>query len=203
MANDDGSHPIATVAALLDLTERRVQQLTAEGVIPRIGHGRYNLPMAVRGYIKYLRERAVQGDPKGADEVGVSRAALLKARARMATLEADQAEGQLLKRSDVEKAWTTIISAMRTRLLAIPSSTAQAIVYLNTAPQIATMLTNAIGEALDDIANLPVYTDADQGGEAIANGRDPRQPEGGEVAADPVGVAMGGSEADAQPRGVG
>jgi phage terminase Nu1 subunit (DNA packaging protein) len=192
MANEDGTHPIGTVAALLDLTERRVNQLTNEGVIPKVAHGRYNLPMAVRAYIKYLRERAVQGDPKGADEVGASRAALLKARARMATLEADQAEGSLLKRADVERVWVAIIAAMRSRILAIPSSVAQSIVFLNTPAQVADLLTNAVSEALDEIATTPVYTELDQVRASLADRSHQDGAEDREGAADPDGVAVGG-----------
>jgi len=82
---DRPGHPVGTIAVLLDLTERRVQQLAGEGVIPRNSHGRYEIGLAVRGYVKYLRERSIRGDSSGADEVGASRVKLLTARARMAT----------------------------------------------------------------------------------------------------------------------
>jgi phage terminase Nu1 subunit (DNA packaging protein) len=191
--SDRPGHPVGTIAALFDLTERRVQQLSAEGVIPRNSHGRYEIGLAVRGYVRYLRERAVKGDPAGADDVGASRAKLLNARARLATLEADQFEGQLLRRSDVEKVWGSIISNVRTRLLAIPQSTAQAISYLQTPGQIAGLLTQAVTEALDDIAATPVYVDAIPSAEREPGAGGARDTGGGAVAADADGVAMGGS----------
>jgi phage terminase Nu1 subunit (DNA packaging protein) len=201
--SDRPGHPVGTIAALLDLTERRVQQLSAEGVIPRNGHGRYEISSAVRGYIKYLRERAVQGDPKGADEVGASRAMLLKARARLATLEADQFEGQLLKRPDVEKAWSAILVNIRTRLLAIPQSTAQAIVYLNTPGQIAGLLTTAVFEALDDINATPVYVEPGRGADSEPGAGSAQGAGYNEAAADADGVAVGGPAEDAEPSLVG
>lgn len=143
---------VRTLAAMFDLTTRRVRQLAAEGVIPRA----YDVETSVPRYIRYLRERAVKGDPAGADEVGASRAKLLKARARLATLEADQSEAQLLKRSDVDSAWDAIIGNIRTRVLSIPEATAPAIVYLSTAAQVAAFLTSAVQQSLDDIANIPV-----------------------------------------------
>src|SRR5260370_36849551 len=109
MATPD-AYPLGTIAKLLDLTERRVNQLTAEGVIPKVAFGRYQLVPAVQGYIRYLRRRAINGDPASADELGNSRAQLLKARARLAQLEAEQLEGKLLPRADVEKAWRAIIT---------------------------------------------------------------------------------------------
>ena len=194
---DRPGHPVGTIAALFDLTERRVQQLAAEGVIPRNSHGRYEIGLAVRGYVKYLRERAIKGDPAGADDVGHSRAKLLTARARMATLEADQFEGQLLKRTDVEKAWSAIISNIRTRLLSIPQSTAPAIVYLASAGQVAALLTTAVTEALDDIASIPVYVDGNPGagGEPGSGGQGSAS--GSETPAEADGFPVGGPAPDA------
>lgn len=42
------------LAALLMLTPRRVQQLAAQGVIPRAGRDAYQLVGAVRGYLRWL-----------------------------------------------------------------------------------------------------------------------------------------------------
>jgi hypothetical protein len=195
---DRPGHPVGTIAVLLDLTERRVQQLAGEGVIPRNSHGRYEIGLAVRGYVKYLRERSIRGDSSGADEVGASRVKLLTARARMATLEADQFEGQLLKRTDVEKAWSAIISTIRTRLLSIPQSTAPAIVYLASAGQVAALLTTAVTEALDDIASIPVYVDGNPGASGEPGPGGQSSASGSEATAEADGFPVGGPAPDAQ-----
>jgi hypothetical protein len=57
-------YPVETIAKLLDLTPRRVQQLSAEGVIPRVGHGKYELVSSVRGYIRYLKAAEIGGDAR-------------------------------------------------------------------------------------------------------------------------------------------
>jgi hypothetical protein len=170
---------------------RRVQQLTTEGVIPRTKHGQYEIAPAVRGYIRYLRERSIGGDARAADEVGTSRALLLKSRARMATLEADQFEGLLLNRSDVEKTWGAAITNIRTRMLAIPPTTAPAIVYLTTPAQIANFLTQAVAEALDDISTTPIYTVPDQRSDAGAERHAEDGATAGDVAAATDGVGVG------------
>ena len=51
------TQPIAVIAKLLDLSERRVQQLSREGVIPKATRGQYDLVGSVRGYVRYLRSR--------------------------------------------------------------------------------------------------------------------------------------------------
>ena len=44
------------MAKLLDLTPQRVQQLANSGVIPKAGHGKYDLIYSVQSYIRHLRE---------------------------------------------------------------------------------------------------------------------------------------------------
>jgi|SRR4051794_25381129 hypothetical protein len=51
--------PVVTVPVLaeaLDLTPRRVQQLTSEGVLLRADRGRYPFGLNVRQYCQYLRD---------------------------------------------------------------------------------------------------------------------------------------------------
>lgn len=46
------------LAALFNLTDRRIRQLAAAGVIPKAGHGKYLLAEAVKGYVQFLQSRA-------------------------------------------------------------------------------------------------------------------------------------------------
>jgi phage terminase Nu1 subunit (DNA packaging protein) len=52
----DANLPLSTLAKLLDLTPRRVQQLTKSGALKTEARARYS-PSAVTDYIRYLRER--------------------------------------------------------------------------------------------------------------------------------------------------
>jgi phage terminase Nu1 subunit (DNA packaging protein) len=54
----------AALAHVLDLTPRRLQQLTRENVIPAPIKGQYELAPAVRAYVRYLRngQRNVRDD---------------------------------------------------------------------------------------------------------------------------------------------
>lgn len=55
---------VQTIAALLDCSEREVQKLAGEGVIPRERTGQYPLVGAVQGYVRHLRARS-----RGVDEL--------------------------------------------------------------------------------------------------------------------------------------
>ena len=56
------TYPVNVISKLLDLTPQRVGQLVSAGVIPKAERGRYELVPCVRGYIRYLRDRAVGAD---------------------------------------------------------------------------------------------------------------------------------------------
>ena len=43
------------IASVLLIGVRRVQQLTKDGIIPKVSRGRYDLIPAVQGYIHYLQ----------------------------------------------------------------------------------------------------------------------------------------------------
>lgn len=49
---------LSTLSFLLDLTERRVQQLAREGIVVRKKAGCYDLIASIQGYIRYLRTQA-------------------------------------------------------------------------------------------------------------------------------------------------
>lgn len=51
------------LAKLLNVSERRVRQLAASGVVVRLGRGQYELSSGLHGYIGYLK-----GQPKKSQE---------------------------------------------------------------------------------------------------------------------------------------
>jgi phage terminase Nu1 subunit (DNA packaging protein) len=82
------SQPIAVISKLLDLSERRVQQLSREGVIPKAMRGQYDLIGSVRGYVRYLREQAKSAQA-GAPDYAAERARFIRARADLAEIDVE------------------------------------------------------------------------------------------------------------------
>ncbi len=93
------TQPIGVIAKLLDLSERRVQQLSREGVIPKAERGQYDLIGSVRGYVRYLRDQALKSQA-GAPDYMAERARFIRARADIAEMEAQE------KRLSLIAAWT-------------------------------------------------------------------------------------------------
>ena len=116
------TYPVGTIAKLLLLTERRVQQLTDKGVIPKAERGRYELAPAVQGYVKFLRDRAVSGDSADADEgEGVK---LKRAKRRAAEVVASRLEGGVVQKEPALKLVRALAQQERDAILAWPARAA-------------------------------------------------------------------------------
>ena len=79
------SYPVSTISKLFGISERRVQQLAQDGIIPKPEKNQYELVGSVRSYINYLQQRAF-GKGVGTQDTFVERARLLKAQADMAEI---------------------------------------------------------------------------------------------------------------------
>ena len=157
------AQPIAVIARLLDLSERRIQQLSREGVIPKAERGQYDLVGAVRGYVVYLRDLAVKAQA-GAPDFGVERARLIKAKADIAEMDAEGRRGELLPVDAVEVAWTAVLARLRSRLLVLPDRLAPLCHEETTIAGVRDQIRKAVREALDELAATPVAAAADPNG---------------------------------------
>jgi phage terminase Nu1 subunit (DNA packaging protein) len=147
--------PLETVSKLLDLTPRRVNQLVAEGVIPKAERGRYELVPVVRSYVRYLRDKAVKGDVHG-DDYSTHRVRLMKVRADVMEMEKEQMENKLIPSEDVQSAWSEVVSACRAKLLSIPTKTAPEVFAANDINDVKAILKETVNEALAELANVKV-----------------------------------------------
>lgn len=153
------TQPIAVIAKLLDLTERRVQQLGRDGVIPKAERGRYDLVGAVQGYVRYLRDQASRNQGGPAD-FGAERARLIKAKADLAEMEAAQRRDELLPAAAVEDAWTEVLARLRARLLVLPDRLAPVVFEETSIAGARSLIRQGIAEALTEIATMSIAVDA-------------------------------------------
>ncbi len=189
----DNTQPISVIASLLDISERRVQQLSRAGVIPKAARGRYELIGSVRGYIRHLRDLNIKGE-SGTADYGTERARLVKAKADLAEMEASQMRGDLLPAPDVTAAWTEIVALMRSRLLVLPDKIAPVVHETTSLNQARDVIKKAVYEILTEIAATEVEITPRSDGDAGAGkgGDDGLQGRG--AAAGPDGEPVGGPE---------
>lgn len=153
--SDPISISTATIAKLLDLSPRRIQQLVDEGVVPREQRGRFALIPAVRGYIHFLRERAVNASAD-ADSIGRHRSRKLKEEADQLEMKSAQMRGELLPRDEVHVAVTGTLALVRSRMLAIPSKRAPMLAPEMTPAEAQAILKSAIHEVLAELAAIDI-----------------------------------------------
>jgi phage terminase Nu1 subunit (DNA packaging protein) len=180
------TQPIGVIARLLDLSERRVQQLSREGVIPKAERGQYDLIGSVRGYVRYLRDQALKAQA-GAPDYAAERARFIRARADLAEMEAEEKRRSLIAAEQIEAAWIAVLALLRTRLLALPDRLAPQAFEQSTVGDTRNLIRAAIREVLDDLAQPDIELEADIDLEGVA---DPEADSG---------EGAGGAEAAAGP----
>ena len=163
------SYPIKTISKLLLISERRIQQLVKDGVIPKTKHGRYELAPAVQGYIRFLQERSL-GRPSAPEDYHTEKARLVKHQADKAELDVLEHSGELLRLDEVVLGWNKMISECKTRLLSIPSKAAPIVASETNAGAVQEIIEELVREALEELANYENSgreTDIDEGDEGV------------------------------------
>ena len=154
------TQPIGVIAKLLDLSERRLQQLSREGVIPKAERGQYDLIGSVRGYVRYLRDQAVKAQA-GAPDYAAERARFIRARADLSEMEAEEKRRSLIAADQIEAAWIAVLALLRTRLLSLPDRLAPQAFDQPTVGDTRNLIRAAIREVLDDLAEPDVQLETD------------------------------------------
>jgi|TARA_Y100000593_G_scaffold92489_1_gene184279 phage terminase Nu1 subunit (DNA packaging protein) len=147
---DPATYPVSTICKLLDLSERRVQQLSRANVIPKTERGRYELVPAVRGYIAYLRERSLD---VGVVSLDVARQRKAAAEAELSEIELAKARAAVVAIDDVAKQWESILSAVRTRMLTVPTKIAPLVAVENDQSMVKELIEDAVHSALGELAS--------------------------------------------------
>lgn len=146
----------AQLAAILGISRATVSNLAADGVLMRADRGAFDLAGSVQAYVRHKVTAAKASGDDGAVQ------SLTAERARMARLKADQVEraartaaGELIPASDVQRAWIAIATAVRTRLLMIPTKVAPRVAGKAPA-EVQSLLRAEINAALGDISTQPI-----------------------------------------------
>ena len=145
---------VATIATVLGISNARVQQLAADGVLPRAGVGLYDIPACVQAFVRHKLVKAKASDVT-VHSLMAERSRLTKIKADAAEVEARKLAGELVPAADIEAAWLAVAGTVRTRLLLIPAKTAPRIVALKTPVEAQALLRNEINAALTAIAATP------------------------------------------------
>lgn len=151
--------PIEVLARILDLSDRRIPQLVAEGIIPKTDRGRYPLIPCVQGYIRYLRAGS-KGQNLGSEALAVNHAKLTSARAEIEELKRAKMAGEMVPRDQIARAWSEVCMTVRSHLLGIPARLAARIGMAKNAVEVQQILRRDIEESLSELAKVNVEIEA-------------------------------------------
>ena len=135
------------IAALLDYTERRIQQLHAEG-LPRNGSGRggtYDWE-AVRAWY----DARISG-AQGGDEPLTDRAREQRAKADIAEIEAAQLAGRTMDRAEATAAWSAFLGRLRESARGIPHRAAPKVEPGMILAEIEAVIAQEVDQTLRDV----------------------------------------------------
>ncbi len=140
------------IAAVLDLSERRVRQLRDEGVIEEQRKGYYDLRPTIHAYLKYLRSQI--SDQNHTSDYNTERARLVRAKRERQELDLELQRGDAHSTEVVEAIVTDMIIRFKTRMLSIPHKISPALCDMSDANDISDLLTGNIREALEELADF-------------------------------------------------
>lgn len=148
---------VDTIAKLLDMTPRRVQQLANEGIIPKPkDRGQYEIIPCVVGYIKHIKGM-LNGE---AGDLASEKTRLTRAQAEKTEIETAKLKGELVSLADSERGWSALVGAFRAKMLTLPPR-ASPVVLNKKEREVEQILTDMVYEALAELSNWKPDDDED------------------------------------------
>lgn len=148
------------VADILDVTTRRIGQLCEEGILSKVKNGSFQLVPTIRNYIRFLKTKndvaSATGDVE--EEFNKEHMLLEKAKREKAELEVSLMKGTVHASEDVEREMIKMLSAFRSRVLAIPSKVAPRAGATDDITAIEEMLRDEVYNALKELSDYDPKT---------------------------------------------
>ena len=148
------------IARLFGVTERRVQQLAKEGVIPAVEKKplKFDLLPTVQAYIKYLSGKAYGKEEKSSDDKTAeadklrAEADLKMFKAKIAELEFNELEGKMHRSEDVEAMTSDLVYTIRGLIMALPGRLAMDVSQVKTASEAEVLIRSECFSILNELA---------------------------------------------------
>lgn len=150
----------AIIGKLFDLSDRRVQQLAKEGVLPAASTRPYKFDLlpTVKAYIKYLSDKANGKETKNADTAKAeadklrAEADLKQSKAKIAEMQLKELEGKMHRSEDVEAMTNDLVYTVRSMIMALPGRLAMDVVQAGTANEASALIRTECHIILNELA---------------------------------------------------
>lgn len=160
----------AIIAKLFGVTERRVQQLAKEGVIPAAKQRPYQFDLlpTVQAYIKHLSEKANGKEQKSTDTVQAeadklrAEADLKQSKAKIAEMQLKELQGNMHRSEDVEAMTNDLVYTVRSMIMALPGRLAMDVMQATTAAEASAIIRSECYQILEALAGYQYDPEAYQ-----------------------------------------
>ena len=143
---------VATLAKLLNLSERRIYQLVKEGIIPKVKSGQYDILGSIQGYLQHLQLPDTQTNTDHQQQ----KARLITLQADLLALRLARENHQLISVKVVNDTWADITIRARQTLLGMAPGLAAKVTLLSEVKDITQCIHQEI-EAVLDLLAQPNY----------------------------------------------
>ena len=144
---------------LLGVSRRRLGQGVEEGWALRVEKGKYDLAATVAGYVGMLKDNGGGEN----EDLAKEKLAVLVIKRKMGELDLRTRKGELLEAGELEAFGIGLVSTMKTRLMAVPSSAAPDVHAAETIGEVEQIIRRHVFEALEEIAGAKWSKLAGQG----------------------------------------
>ena len=149
----------ATIAQALGISERRVGQLTKDGIIDEFSPGHYKLLPAIRAYIRYLNEQMSKPQKT---ELDLEKEKLTRIKSELAELDLGLKRNDYHLADDIEFAVTNMLIAFKAKLETLPYRVLTNIINIPEGADKAEHLTDTLKQAIAEVLKeLIAYNPAD------------------------------------------
>lgn len=160
----------AIIAKLFGVTDRRVQQLAKERIIPFVTTRPYTFDLlpTVQAYIKHLKDEAYGREQKSADTKQAesdklrAEADLKQHKAKIAEMQLNELEGKMHRSEDVEAMTNDLVYTVRSMVLALPGRLAMDIVQAGSAAEASALIRAECNKILNELAGYQYDPEAYQ-----------------------------------------
>ena len=139
---------VDVIAKLMNISARRVQQLSQDGIIPKPDKGKYDVLKCFIGYVRYLQNQ------KNDRPIDKARDKLIQLQCEKLEMDLKTKNRETVETEEVIRVWSDMILKFRARMLTIPGKGAVSIVNESKIENIEKTLKTLIYEALDEMSQL-------------------------------------------------
>ena len=136
------------VGEWLGITDRQVRNLRDQGVLSEVRPGVFDMKVCVRQYLKFKI-----GDKDDQARLVAARAEREETRGKIEKMRMEEAQGDLHRTEEVERALKIIFANFKNRLETIPTKSASTMAQLTDPAEAHDILQKAVQEALVELSD--------------------------------------------------